>query len=318
MGDMAEKRYHQPVLLRQTLEALDIRPDGVYLDGTAGGGGHAFAIASRLTTGRLIALDQDPDAVAEATARLAGLPATVVQTNFIHMDEALASLGVNGVDGILLDIGVSSHQLDEPSRGFSYHMEAPLDMRMSQIGPTAADLVATLPEQQLADILLRYGEEKYARPIARAIVRRREQEPIRTTTQLAEIIREAVPAAYRRDGHPARKSFQALRIAVNGELDCLSAALDTAFDCLKVEGRLAVITFHSLEDRMVKQRFNEWRRGCICPPDFPVCVCGRTPAAELVLRHPVMAEEKELAENPRSRSAKLRCVCKRHARYTDG
>ena len=314
MDGAAARQYHQPVLLRQTLEALDIRPQGVYLDGTAGGGGHAFAIASRLTTGRLIALDQDPDAVAEASARLAGLPATVVQTNFTHMGEVLADLGIDGVDGILLDIGVSSHQLDEASRGFSYHMEAPLDMRMSQSGPTAADLVAALPEQQLADILFRYGEEKYARPIARAIVRRREEEPILTTTQLADIIRDAVPAAYRRDGHPARKSFQALRIAVNGELDCLSAALDTAFDCLHEGGRLAVITFHSLEDRMVKQRFADWRKGCICPPDFPVCVCGRTPAAELVLRHPATADEEELARNPRSRSAKLRCVCKRHER----
>ncbi|MBR5524319.1 MAG: 16S rRNA (cytosine(1402)-N(4))-methyltransferase RsmH, partial [Clostridia bacterium] len=247
--------YHRPVLLEQTIEALNVRPDGTYLDGTAGGGGHSYEIASRLTTGRLIALDQDPDAIAEAGKRLAGLPATLVQTNFVNMRQALDELGIPGVDGILLDIGVSSHQLDAPERGFSYHHDAPLDMRMSQSGTTAADLVATLDEKQLADIFWRYGEEKFSRPIARSIVREREKAPIATTLQLADIISRSVPAAARRDGHPARRVFQALRIAVNGELDCLSAALDTAFDCLNVGGRLAIITFHSLEDAMVKYRF---------------------------------------------------------------
>ena len=257
--------YHRPVLMEETLAALDIRPEGVYLDGTAGGGGHAFAVASRLTTGRLIALDRDPDAVREASRRLEGLSAVVVQANFTAMDRVLRELDVEAVDGILLDIGVSSHQLDAPERGFSYHHDAPLDMRMSQSGPTAADLVNTLSEQELADVFFRYGEEKFSRPIARAIGREREKEPIVTTGRLAEIIKNAVPAAARRDGHPARQVFQALRIAVNGELDCLSTALDTAFGCLKDGGRLAVITFHSLEDRMVKQRFAGFSGVCVRP-----------------------------------------------------
>lgn len=309
--------YHRPVLLDQTLEALAIRPDGIYLDGTAGGGGHSHAIASRLTTGRLVALDQDPDAIAAAGARLEGLPATVVRSNFMYMHQVLQQLDIPAVDGILLDIGVSSHQLDAAERGFSYHADAPLDMRMSQQGESAADLVARLDERQLADIFFRYGEEKFSRPIARAIVRQREHAPITTTLQLAELICNNVPAAARRDGHPARRVFQALRIAVNKELDCLSAALDAAFDCLAPGGRLAVITFHSLEDAMVKNRFAAWRQGCTCPREFPVCRCGRTPAAQLVLRKPATATPQELEENPRSRSAKLRCIEKIHDRYPD-
>ena len=308
--------YHLPVLMEPVLAALEIKPDGIYVDGTAGGGGHSHAIASRLTTGRLIALDQDPDAIKEASARLQGLPAEVVQTNFMYMYEVLKARGIDGVDGILLDIGVSSHQLDTVERGFSYHGDAPLDMRMSQSGRTAADLVAALSESELADIFFRFGEEKFSRSIARAIVREREKAPIETTAQLADIIREAVPAAARRDGHPARRVFQALRIAVNGELDCLDRALDAAFDSLKVGGRLAIITFHSLEDRMVKQRFNEWRRGCVCPPNCPVCLCGRTPAAKQCGK-PVEATPQEIAENKRSRSAKLRCVEKLHDRYRE-
>lgn len=307
--------YHRPVLLGETLAALDVRPDGVYLDGTAGGGGHAFAIASRLKQGRLIALDQDPDAVAEASERLRGLPAVVIRSNFADMRAVLHDLGIPGLDGVLLDIGVSYHQLDTPERGFSYHADAPLDMRMSQSGRTAADLIASLSEKELASIFSRYGEEPFARPIARAVVRAREGEPIATTGALAELVKEAVPAAARRDGHPARRVFQALRIAVNGELDRLSEGLDAAFDCLNEGGRLAVITFHSLEDRLVKQRFAAWRTGCICPPDFPICVCGRTPAAKLVLRHPATASEQEIKDNPRSRSAKLRCIQKIHERY---
>ncbi len=305
--------YHRPVLLDETLSVLAPRPDGVYLDGTAGGGGHSFAIASRLTTGRLIALDQDPDAIVAASARLAGLPATVVQSNFAQMDAVLAGLNVPAVDGILLDIGVSSHQLDTAERGFSYHMEAPLDMRMSQSGTTAADLVNTLSEAELMKIFYDYGEEKFSPRIAHAIVTARAEAPIFTTIQLADIIRDAVPAAARRDGHPARRVFQALRIAVNGELDRLSEALDTAFDCLKDGGRLAVITFHSLEDRIVKQRFAQWRQGCTCPREFPVCVCGKTPAAALVGK-PLEASATELEENPRARSAKLRCVERLHAK----
>jgi len=307
--------YHLPVLMQPVLDALHIQEDGIYVDGTAGGGGHSFAIASKLINGHLYALDQDPDAIREATARLQGLPATVIHTNFVHMQEALASQGITGVDGILLDIGVSSHQLDDASRGFSFHEDAALDMRMSQSGPTAADLCNTYSEAQLADIFFRYGEEKFSRRIAAAIVRERERTPIQTTLQLADIIREAVPAAARRDKHPARRVFQALRIEVNDELGCLSKALDAAFDLLNVGGRLAVITFHSLEDRMVKQRFAEWKQGCICPKDSPVCVCGHTPAASFPTRKPVKADETELQNNPRSRSAVLRCVEKLHDRY---
>lgn len=305
--------YHRPVQLDETIEALAVRPDGVYVDGTAGGGGHSYAIASRLTSGgRLISLDQDPDAVVEASRRLQGLPARVIRANFTEIARVLREEGLSAADGILLDIGVSSHQLDTPERGFSYHADAPLDMRMSQEGTTAADLVNTWGEKELSDIFYRYGEEKFSRPIARAIVRAREEEPVVTTGRLADIIRDAVPARARRDGHPARRVFQALRIAVNGELECLSSALDTAFSCLKDGGRLAVITFHSLEDRMVKQRFASFCEGCICPPDFPQCVCGRTPAARLILRKPVAASEKELEKNPRSRSARLRCVERLH------
>ncbi len=308
--------YHRPVLLEETLVALAVNPQGVYVDGTAGGGGHSHAVASRLRGGRLIALDQDPDAIQQATARLAGLPATVVRSNFRHIGRVLNDLGINGVDGILLDIGVSSHQLDKAERGFSYHAEAPLDMRMSQEGVTAADLLRDLSEQELADIFFRFGEEKFSRAIARAIVKRREERPLTTTTELAEVIKGAVPAAVRREGHPARRVFQALRMAVNAELDCLSEALDSAFDQLKVGGRLAVITFHSLEDRMVKQRFAEFCTGCTCPPSFPVCVCGKQPAGRLVLRKPVEASPQEVAENPRSRSAKLRCIEKLQERPT--
>lgn len=314
---MAEEQssYHLPVLLRQTVEALRIRPDGVYIDGTAGGGGHSHAIASRLTTGQLISLDRDPDAVAAATKRLEGLPATVVHSNFTEMDRVLAARGIEAVDGILLDIGVSSHQLDTPERGFSYHAEAPLDMRMSQSGVTAAELVNRLSESELADIFFKYGEEKFSRRIAQNIVRQRQETPLRTTLELADLICRSVPAAARRDGHPARRVFQALRIAVNGELDCLSAALDTAFDCLKDGGFLAVITFHSLEDRIVKLRYREWQKGCTCPRDFPVCVCGRTPAA--AADKPVEADAAELEENPRSRSARLRTVQRLHERYRE-
>lgn len=314
MAAVEQGGYHLPVLLNETVEALRVLPNGVYVDGTAGGGGHSHAIASRLVNGHLFSLDQDPDAIAQAGARLAGLPATVVRRNFRYMDEVLREQGIDKVDGVLLDIGVSSHQLDEPERGFSYHTDAPLDMRMSQEGTSAADLVRDLSETELADIFFRFGEEKFSRRIAQAIVSARTVTPITTTLQLAEIVKNAVPAAVRRDGHPARKVFQALRIAVNAELDCLSEALDIAFDRLQVGGRLAVITFHSLEDRMVKQRFSEFCKGCECPPEFPVCVCGRTPAGRLVNKKPIEASAEELAENPRSRSAKLRCIEKLHER----
>lgn len=301
---------HQPVLFTETIDSLDIRPDGFYIDGTAGGGGHSEAILKRLTTGHLLSIDQDPDAIAACTARLSKYPGSLIRRgNFSQMKELASDCGFTQADGILMDIGVSSHQLDTPERGFSYHTDAPLDMRMSQEGPTAADLVNTLSWQQIAEIISRYGEDKSAARIAKAIVVARETAPIETTLQLADIIREAVPAAVRREpGHPARKTFQALRIAVNGELDRLSEGLDAAFSMLRPGGRLAIITFHSLEDRMVKRRMNDWCTGCTCPPDFPVCVCGKKPRAQLVYKKGLAPSPEELEENPRARSARLR-VC---------
>lgn len=301
---------HKPVLFAETVEALQIKPNGIYVDGTAGGGGHSAAIAARLSeSGRLICIDQDPDAIAVLQERIGGLPqVTIVQENFARIDSVLSSLELPGADGILIDLGVSSHQLDTPERGFSFHTDAPLDMRMSQQGPTAAELINTLDERSLTRILSEYGEERYARSIARNIVRTREQEPMKTTLQLAELVKASMPAAARREGgHPARRTFQALRIAVNGELDMLSAGLDAMFERLNPGGRLAAITFHSLEDRMVKQRFASWCEGCICPPDFPVCVCGRTPRARLPFKVKGPSAQ-ELEANPRSRSAKLRVV----------
>ena len=299
---------HKPVLLDETIDSLNVQPGGVYLDGTAGGGGHSAEILRRLGSGTLICVDQDPDAIAVLKERFAdNTNVKIVQSNFSEIPSVLAQTGENELDGVLLDIGVSSHQLDSADRGFSYHYDAPLDMRMSQSGATAADLVNTLSYQELAHILFAYGEEKFARNIARAIERERQKEPITTTLQLAEIVKSAYPAAKRHDKHPARKTFQALRIAVNGELDRLSLGLDRAFEHLRRGGRLSVITFHSLEDRLVKQRMSSWCTGCTCPKDFPVCVCGKTPQARLVLKKPCEASQQELAENPRSRSAKLRC-----------
>lgn len=300
---------HIPVLLEETIASLNIKPDGIYVDGTAGGGGHSEQIACRLTTGRLIAIDQDPDALQAAGNRLAKYPqAMVVEGNFCNIPSILKELQVEKVDGILLDIGVSSHQLDTPQRGFSFHNDAPLDMRMSQKGPTAADLVNTLSAEELAKIFFEYGEEKFSRSIASGIVKARVHAPIETTLQLAQVISDNVPAKAKRQGHPARQCFQALRIAVNRELDVLSQGLDGAFSSLKVGGRLSVITFHSLEDRMVKQRFAGLCKGCTCPPEFPVCVCGKTPAGKLPFKNPVSASEQELQENQRARSAKLRTV----------
>lgn len=301
---------HISVLLNETIDSLEIKPDGIYIDGTAGGAGHSSEIAKRLTTGRLIALDQDPDAVKVATKRLDGYNAIVIRSNFVDMKIAAASVGVEGVDGILLDLGVSSYQLDNGERGFSYKYDAPLDMRMSQNGTTAADLVNTLSVDELTKIFRDYGEEKFAYKIANQIVKRREFEKIETTTQLADIIASCYPAAARRDGNPARKCFQALRIAVNDELGILERVLDTAFDMLNVGGVLSIITFHSLEDRIVKQKFKEYCTGCTCPSDFPVCVCGKTPRGALQFRKPITASEEELAVNQRSRSAKLRAIKK--------
>ena len=301
---------HISVMLYETVDSLNIKPDGIYVDGTAGGAGHSFEIASRLKNGKLIALDRDPDAVAVATERLKGLPAMVIQSNFEDMDTALQSVGINKVDGILLDLGVSSYQLDTAERGFSYHKEAPLDMRMSKSGTTAADLVNTLSREELTEIFRDYGEERFAFKIAGEIVKVREQKAIETTLELAEIIASAVPAKARRDGHPARKCFQALRIAVNGELDNLKGVLDKAFDMLNPGGVFSIITFHSLEDRIVKLKFKEYATGCTCPPDIPVCVCGKTPKGELVTRKPITASQEELKINQRSRSAKLRSIRK--------
>ena len=301
---------HISVLLNETIDSLNIKPDGIYLDGTAGGAGHSSEIAKRLTTGRLIALDQDPDAVKVATERLSGYNAVVIQSNFVDMKSALASIGVEKVDGILLDLGVSSYQLDNGDRGFSYKYEAPLDMRMSQSGTTAADLVNELSAEELTKIFRDYGEEKFAYKIANQIVKRRENTKIETTTQLADIIASCYPAAARRDGNPSRKCFQALRIAVNDELGVLERVLDTAFELLNTDGVLSIITFHSLEDRMVKQKFKEYCTGCTCPADFPVCVCGKKPKGALRFRKPITATQEELDVNQRSRSAKLRAIVK--------
>ena len=262
---------HIPVMLHECMEGLNIRANGIYVDGTAGGAGHSSEIARRLDGGRLIALDQDPDAVAAASERLAPFPgAQVVRANFRNIREVLDGLGISRVDGVLLDLGVSSHQLDTAERGFSYQKDAPLDMRMSQEGTSAADLVNTVSADELSRILREYGEEKFSYRIAQAIVRRRENASITTTFQLAEIVKSAMPAASRREKNPCKRTFQALRIAVNSELDALSQGLDEAFDLLAPGGRLCIITFHSLEDRMVKQKFAAFCQGCICPPEFPV------------------------------------------------
>lgn len=299
---------HFSVLLNEAVAGLDIKENGIYVDGTAGGGGHSFEIAKRLKSGRLISLDRDADAVKAASERLKGLNAEVIQSNFKDFDVVLDELGIEKIDGMLLDLGVSSYQLDNIERGFSYHGDAPLDMRMGQTGPTAADLVNTLSVGELTRIITQYGEEKFAYKISKAIEKERNISAIETTGRLADIIANAVPSAARRDGHPARKTFQAIRIAVNGELDALSEVLDKAFYRLNNGGRLSIITFHSLEDRIVKQAFAGYTKGCTCPPDFPVCVCGKTPDGKLINKKPVLPSEEELKVNLRSRSAKLRVI----------
>lgn len=299
---------HIPVMLNECLEGLNISPDGIYIDGTCGGAGHSREIAKRLDTGRLIGIDRDPDAVMTASERLSGLNAEVVRGNYSDMKAKAAELGIDAVDGILLDLGVSSYQLDTAERGFSYHADAPLDMRMSKEGLSARDIVNEYSREQLIKILYEYGEEKFAPRIADAIIRRRETAPIETTSELADIAREGVPAKFRREKNPCKKTFQAIRIAVNCEFEHLDKALDEGFELLKKGGRFCIITFHSLEDRIVKQRFAGWCKGCTCPPDFPVCVCGNKPKARLVSRKPAEASESELEANPRSRSAKLRII----------
>lgn len=299
---------HIPVLLEQCLDGLDIKPDGIYFDGTCGGAGHSREIAKRLTTGRLIGIDRDPDAVAVASERLSGLPAQVVRGNYSEIKQIADDLGICGADGILLDLGVSSYQLDNAERGFSYHNDAPLDMRMSKEGTSARDIVNEYSKEQLTKILYEYGEEKFAPRIAETIIKRRSEKPVETTTELADIVRDSIPAKFRRDKNPCKKTFQAIRIAVNCEFDHLDRALDEGFELLKTGGRFCIITFHSLEDRIVKQRFAGWCKGCTCPPDFPVCVCGNKPKGKLVCRKPLEASEEELEANPRSRSAKLRII----------
>ena len=306
--------HHISVLLNECLEGLDIKPDGIYVDGTLGGAGHSGQIARRLTTGRLIGIDRDPVALKAAGERLAqfGDRVTLVHSNFCEIDSVLNDLGIEAVDGILLDLGVSSPQLDDGDRGFSYMVDAPLDMRMDNGDVmTAETIVNTWSYEELRRILFDYGEERYAPQIASAICRRRELAPIKTTLELVEIIRSAMPAAALREKqHPAKRSFQAIRIAVNDELGAVRKVMDAAIPRLKQGGRLAIITFHSLEDRIVKNGMTDAAKGCTCPPSFPVCVCGKKPQVKLITRKPITATEEELEYNPRSRSAKLR-VCEK-------
>ena len=302
---------HTPVLLQKTIEALDIKPDGIYLDGTLGGGGHSYEIARRLTEGgRLIGTDQDEEAIEAASEHLAGFSdrVTIVRDNYVNFRNILDSLGIEKVDGILLDLGVSSHQFDDKDRGFSYRMDAPLDRRMDvRKERTAADIVNEESEAELYRIIRDYGEDPFAKNIAKHIVRAREKEPVETTFQLVSLIKEAIPARIReKGGHPAKRVFQALRIEVNGELEVLEKSLSSMIDALKPEGRLAVISFHSLEDRIVKETFRTAQDPCICPKDFPVCVCGRKSRGKVLTRHPLTADAEEIEENPRSRTAKLR------------
>ena len=306
--------HHVSVLLEECIQGLNIKPDGIYVDGTLGGAGHSSHIAARLTTGRLIGIDRDEVALAAAAERLAPYQdrVTLVHSNFCEIASVLAELGIEGVDGILLDLGVSSPQLDDGARGFSYMTDAPLDMRMDHSDAlTAAAVVNTWPYEELKRILYEYGAERYAPQIASAICKRREQAPIGTTLERVDIIRSAMPpAALREKQHPAKRSFQAIRIAVNDELGAVSQVMRDAIPCLNPGGRLVVITFHSLEDRIVKNAMAEAARGCTCPPSFPVCVCGKKPKVRLITRKPLVSGEEELARNPRARSAKLR-ICEK-------
>lgn len=305
--------HHIPVMLEECITYLHIRPDGTYVDGTLGGAGHSSAIAAKLGPGgRLIGIDQDAEAVQAAGERLApfGAQVTIVQDNFKQIDSILDNLGIEKIDGALLDLGVSSHQLDEAERGFSYMADAPLDMRMNQSAAISAyDVVNGYSEQQLADIIFRYGEERWAKRIAQFITEWRRQKPLETTMELVAAIRAAIPKGARLEGgNPAKRTFQAIRIEVNGELAILRGAIDAFADRLKPGGRLAVITFHSLEDRIVKEAFLELAQGCVCPKEFPVCVCGRKPQAKILTKKPVTASAKELQHNSRAKSAKLRVI----------
>ncbi len=301
--------HHISVLLNECIDGLNIKPNGYYLDGTVGGGGHSFEIAKKLKNGRLICLDQDPDAIIAATNKLAEFEnVVIVQSNFRELNSVLDSLKIEKLDGALLDLGVSSHQLDSDYRGFSYHTNASLDMRMSQSGTSARDIVNNYPVSRIIKIIDEFGEEKFARNIGFNIAKYRKTKPIETTIELAEIIKSSIPQKARRDKNPCKKTFQALRIAVNSELEVLSSAIDDAFNRLNIGGRLAIITFHSLEDRIVKQKFKALCGGCQCPKTFPICVCGKKPTAQLVNQKPIVACDDELLKNKRSRSAKLRII----------
>mgnify|MGYP002527142045 FL=1 len=303
---------HKSVLLEETVDSLNIKPDGIYVDGTLGGGGHAFEVCSRLgEKGRLIGIDQDADAIRAASERLSvfGDRVTVVRNNYVNIAEVLASLGIEKVDGIYLDLGVSSYQLDTAERGFTYREEdAPLDMRMDQRGSeTAADIVNTYSESELYRIIRDYGEDRFAKNIAKHIVKRRQEKPFETAGELAETIRAAIPARVRATGgHPAKRTFQAIRIELNHELDVLENSIDRMIDFLNPGGRLSIITFHSLEDRIVKNRFRINENPCTCPPEFPVCMCGKKSKGRVITRKPIVPTEKELEENKRSKSSKLR------------
>jgi 16S rRNA (cytosine1402-N4)-methyltransferase len=306
--------YHVSVLLDECIEGLNIKPDGIYVDGTLGGAGHSSQIAKRLTTGRLIGIDRDPVALKAASERLAPYMdrVTLVHSNFCEIKSVLQELNIPGVDGILLDLGVSSPQLDDARRGFSYMADAPLDMRMNSGDALSAyTVVNTWSQEELKRILYDYGEERYAPQIASAICRRRIEKPIETTLELVDVIRSAMPAAALREKqHPAKRSFQAIRIAVNDELGSVEQVMRDAIPCLKPGGRLAIITFHSLEDRIVKNGMTNASKGCTCPPNFPVCVCGKKPQVKLISRKPIVSGDEELERNPRARSAKLR-VCEK-------
>lgn len=299
---------HKSVLFDEAIAALEINENKIIADGTAGGGGHSREIAKKAK--RLIAIDQDPDAIAVLNERLSVFDnVTIVHDNFSNIKSILSDLNIDGIDGMLLDLGVSSFQLDNGDRGFSFHQDAPLDMRMSKEGLSAYDVVNNYSEKELADVIYRYGEEKFSRSIAKNIVKYRAEKPIETTFELVDIIKASMPAKELKKGHPARKTFQAIRIEVNGELDRLKSALDSAFDCLNPGGIIAVITFHSLEDRIVKEKFNSWIQGCTCPKEFPVCVCGKKPKGELPFKSKAPSEA-ELEENPRARSSRLRAFRK--------
>ncbi len=294
---------HKSVLFDESVKALNINSNSVIVDGTAGGGGHSREISNN--AGRLIAIDQDPDAIKVLHERLGDREnVTIVNDNFSNLKSILSSLNIDEIDGLLLDLGVSSFQLDTAERGFSFHKDAPLDMRMSKSGLSAKDVVNTYSEQELANIIYKYGEEKFSRKIASNIVKARQDKPIETTFELVDIIKSSLPQKAMRDSHPARKTFQAIRIEVNAELDALEKTLDDAFECLRSGGRIAIITFHSLEDRMVKEKFNEWSKGCTCPKEFPICVCGNKPKGKALKS--IAPSEKELEINPRARSSRLR------------